>query len=179
MDYARIFSGLDDATVTDQLPKYTDGDFSLQVEVIKFVDGQNGLSFVVESMIQTSTNPEFEAGTRASFTINNLGSDSKTKKAQALGKLKGFLAACLHLDPDSPQSWVGLATMCCEHQLLSATDDHAGALYQDTAQTQLTKPDPKQNNAQFKYISHSYREHSENTRTLAHIVAEMQARQAG
>jgi len=168
MDYAALFSGLDEASVSDQLPKHTDGDFVLEVDEVKIVDGQNGLSFVVENMIRASTNEDFAEGTRSSITINGLRSDNKTKKQIAMGNLKGFLAAALGLDPESQQDWVGLATMVVSHGLLK------GALYCDTAQTSETNPKDK-DAKRFKFIKHSYRSHPDNQRTLAAIVAQLQA----
>lgn len=171
MDYASLFSGLDEASVSDSLPKHTDGDFTLKVDELKIVDGQNGLAFVIECEIQTSTNEDFPAGTRSSVVINGLKSDNKTKKQIAQGNLKGFLAAALHLDPDSQQNWVGIATMMVDKGLLS------GALFCDTAQTAETNPKDK-TATRFKFVKHSYRPCAENPRTLVNIVAELQAGQA-
>ena len=166
MDYDALFSGLNEAHVTERLPKITDGDFTFQVLELKNVDGHHGFSLVIELTILETTNPDFPAGTMGSISINGLRSDNKTKRQAALGNVKGFLGAALHIDPESPQQWMGIAKMMIERQLLE------GAVLCTTAATVTTKPNEK--GQTFNYIRHAYREFAQNPKTMTAILAAMQ-----
>jgi hypothetical protein len=169
MDYDALFNGLNEAHVTERLPKITDGDFTFQVLELKNVDGHHGFSLVIELRVLESDNPDFPAGSMGSISINGLRSDNKTKRSAALGNVKGFLGAALHIDPESPQQWMGIAKMMIERELLQ------GAVLCTLAATVQTKPD--QTGKSYNYIRHTYREFAENPRTMTAILADMSQQQ--
>jgi hypothetical protein len=104
------FGGIDEANPTGNLPKLKGGEHVLEISECQLINGFFGLAYVIEGKVLESTINT--VGTSASVVIGGLG-DTR-KQAQALGRVKSFLAAVYQVDanaaaPAPDTSWQVLA----------------------------------------------------------------------
>jgi hypothetical protein len=105
------FSGLNEADVSGNKRKLLDGDTIFKVNNCLRVDGEYGLTYVIEGEIISSDNPGNVPGREASATITGLSKLSR--RDNALGRLKAFLSACVGADntgetPIEGETWESL-----------------------------------------------------------------------
>lgn len=92
-----MFDGMADAEVGQSRCYFLPGEYLCQVRWVLFKNGRNGKFYIVECNIVESGNPERPAGTSASWLQKMDGNASEV----ALGSIKGFLAACMGVDPNN------------------------------------------------------------------------------
>ncbi len=109
---ATVFEGFDDAEVDDRYPKLPAmGRYEVEVTANKLVDGRNGITFVCEHKIVSSSRPEVPEGATYSTTITDIkGRHTKMK----MGQVKSMLAAMFGVDPRSEQKWQQLIVYVCD-----------------------------------------------------------------
>lgn len=159
-DYAREFSGLDDATVSERLPKLKTGAYRLRVLSNKRTQNpEYGVSFVTEVEVIQSTRPDYEAGKQCVITIT--GYDDRTQKGDnKRGYLKAQIAACIGLPHTEKQNYGGIAGYALQHGIL------VGAIFQAVVLEAKSR-------AGHDYLQITYSPDPENPRTLAAISAEL------
>lgn len=88
------------ASASDKRPKLNkDGDYACEISAIKWAKSfeSGGVSYVIETVVIESDNPEIRVGQDRSITINRLDApdDKKYLRDKAFGNLKGFVAAVM------------------------------------------------------------------------------------
>jgi len=163
INYEAAFAGLNEATADDKLPKYTNGDFRLQVDNVETNEHEEyGVSVFVEVTILESTNPKYPAGSKGTAKISNLSAQKKSSRDTAIKNLKRLLAAIFSIDVDSPQNWIGLLQMGEQHGLFKGA-----TFYDDDVETKKSK-------AGHDFILHNFRADQENPRPLHVVLGELQ-----
>lgn len=110
------FAGLDDIQVYEKLPWAEPGNYVVTVGAVKFVQGAQGSSFIIEYDIEESDNPDRPDGSRMSVVWKlESGVKGDIKKQN----FKAFLAACLGKNANEPPaddprlSWSKLGQYAC------------------------------------------------------------------
>ena len=168
VDYAREFSGLDDAQVSERLPKLKTGAYRLKVIENKRIESEeNGVTFVTEVEVLYSTNPEVPVGDKRAITINGYtenNSKGKTKR----GNLKAQIAASIGVPHTTPQNYGGIAAFAITHGVLE------GCVFQAAVQEAETKP-KKAGDPVYEYLQITYRPDDANPRPISVIADDLKS----